>query len=266
MMCRFSRLVVAAAAAALVPLTAVHAHGEYDAELDELHEHIDDYRAEVERLMGEAEEIVETRRDGGEAAAMIDNLIDSWEEVGIHGAIELHASVTYPGVWQGLVELQEAVESDADIDRVQAAADELAAALWQGLGAVRLVASQVESGEVESAPSGPPGGDSGEQIAHIQDELKQAVAAYDDGDLERAEKLIHDAYMKRFEFLEGDLIAQDAELVEQLELDFNAGLPRLMQQGAELEKVRAKLDEMLAELDRADQLLTEAESDRESVF
>lgn len=178
----------------------------------------------------------------------------------------MHATVTYPGVWQRIVGLREAVESHADIDRVQAAADELAAALWQGLGAVRLVASQVESGEAASAPSDPPEGDSGEQIAHIQDALKQAVAAYDDGDLERAEKLIHDAYMQRFEFLEGDLIAQDAELVEKLELDFNAGLPRLMQQGAELEKVRAKLDEMLADLDRADQLLTKAESDRESVF
>ena len=253
-------------AVALAPLSGVYAHGEYDAELDELHEHIDDYRAEVERLIGEAEAIVETHRKGGDAAAMVPALIDSWEDVGIHGAIELHASLTYPGVWQGIVGLQEAVESDADTDRVQAAADELAAALWQGLGAVRLVASRVESGEFARAPNEPPEGDTGEQIAHIQDELKQAVAAYDDGDLERAEKLIHGAYMQRFEFLEGGLIAQDAALVEDLEMDFNARLPQLMRQGADLDAVRAKLHDMLADLDRAGQLLTAAEAARGNVF
>jgi len=265
-MMRIFHLSLAAAALALLPLGMLHAHGDFDDELAEFHKHIADYRADVERLTGEAEAIAATYRDGGDAAAMLQPLIDSWEEVGIHGAIETRATVIYPNVWQGILGLKQAVENDAGVEPVQSAVEALAGALWQGLGAVRLAASQVRQGEPASAPPSPPEGDSAEQIARIQSELEQAVEAYAGGDLERAEKLVHDAYMQRFEFLEGELIAQDAALVEDLELDFNARLPQLMQQGADLEAVRDKLDEMHAELDRAGELLAAAEAERGEVF
>ena len=268
-MMRSFPLILAGATLALLPMVlpmGVHAHGDFDDALAEFHKHIDDYRADARRLIDEAETVAATYRDGGDAAALIQPLIDSWEEVGIHGAIETRATVIYPNVWQGILGLKQAVENDAGVEAVEGAADTLAGALWQGLGAVRLAASQVGQDEPASAPPSPPEGDSAEQIAHIQAELEQAVEAYAEGDLKRAEALVHDAYLQRFEFLEGELIAQDAALVEDLELDFNARLPQLMQQGAEVEAVREKLDEMRADLDRAGELLAAAEAERGEVF
>lgn len=252
--------------AGLIAVADVRASGEFGPELAEFHKHIDDYQAEVERLIGQANAVAATYRDGGDAKAAVQALIDSWEDVGVHGAIETRATILYPTIWQAIVGLMQAIENDAGHEPVQVAANTLGGALWQGFGGVRLAAFQVEQGQTASAPPAAPEGDYGEQIAHIRDSLERAVEAYADGDLRRAEALIHDAYMKRFEFLEGDLIGKDAGLVEDLEMDFNARLPRLMQQGAKPAEVRAKLDDMLTDLDRAAELLARADADRPEVF
>ncbi len=265
-MSRFLCLLSLLVAAATISVAPVHAHGEAGEDLAEFHKHIDDYRADVERLIGEADAIVEVYREGGDAEAGVQSLIESWEEVGIHAAIETRATILYPLVWQAVLGLMQAVEGDAGVEQVRAAAADIGAALWQGLGGVRLAAFQVEQGQAVAAPTPAHAGGGAEQIAQIRTELEQALEAYAAGDLKRAEMLVHDAYMKRFEYLEGDLIGQDAELVEDLELDFNARLPQLMQQGAKVAALRDKLDDMFADLDRAAELLARAEADRPKVF
>lgn len=258
-------LIAVLAAPGAVP--PARASGDFGPELAEFHKHIDDYRADVQRLIGEADAIVDAYRQGGDARAMVQALIESWEEVGVHGAIETRATILYPTVWQAVLGLLQAVDSDAGVEQVRAAADQVGVALWQGFGGVRLAAYQVQQGQAaESAAPVAPQGNAAEQLAQIRAELEQAVQAYLAGNLARAETLIHDAYMKRFELLEGDLIGQDAELVEDLELDFNARLPQLMQQGAGEAEVRAKLGDMLADLERAAKLLQQAEAERPEVF
>jgi len=265
-MFRTLRMILIGALAALIAVSPARAGGDFGPELAEFHKHIDDYRADVERLIGEADAVVETYRAGGDAKAGVQALIESWEEVGVHGAIETRAMVLYPTIWQAILGLMQAVEGDAGAEPVQAAADQVGVALWQGFGGVRLAASQAQQGQADAPTAAAPDGDAAEQIAQIRTELEQSVEAYLAGDLARAESLIHDAYMKRFEFLEGDLIAQDAELVEDLELDFNARLPQLMQGGADEAEVRARLDDMLADLERAGELLEQAEAARPEVF
>jgi len=252
--------------ALVLAFSSAHAHGDYEADVDEFHLRLDEYRQDVMRMLDCADEIAAAYSNDADAEASAQKLIDLWEEVALHGAIETKASILYPPVWQALSKLQQALKIDAGEADLQAARDNLAVALWQGLGGVTLAANQYEQGMDQIPAQAAPEGDYAEQIAAIRDELEQAVQAYADHDVKQAQKLVYNAYMQRFEFLEADLIAQDAELVEKLELAFNAGLPQLMQQGAEVAAVRNKLARMNAELDQAAALLAASEANRSEVF
>lgn len=103
-------------------------------------------------------------------------------------------------------------------------------------------------------------------IDQILQQLQSAVKHYEAGDGQQAEKTVYAAYMTIFEGLEGELIERDPDLVSQLELDFNAGLPMLFKQGAPLAEVQKQYDSMEKNLKIAKRLLTEAEAERSSVF
>jgi len=246
----------------------VFGHGEVDAELlAEFHLHLDDFRADVEHLAEELPAVVRAHAAGRDTDAAMTELIEHWEEVGLHAAVESKAMALYPGIWQAIIALQQVAGSDRSTADVEAAAARVEAALWQGLGALRLAASQVEAGTATApavaageALSGP------ETVARIVADLEQALAAYRDDELARAESLIHQTYMTRFEGLEGDLIARDPELVSRLERDFNATLPLLMQEGADLARVNAALDAMKRQLETASEILRDVEQARSDVF
>ena len=77
---------------------------------------------------------------------------------------------------------------------------------------------------------------------------------------------MHDTYLQRFEGVEGDLIAQDAALVEDLEKDFNVTLPQAISKDKGVDSVRKVVETMQTKLDRARVLLVEAEKSRKDVF
>lgn len=269
---RFTTLAFALGIAVTLVTTPgrVLANGDFDeALLAEFYEHLDEFQAEITDLTGELDPIVAAYRKGEDVAPRIQALIDHWEAVTVHGAIERKATITYPRVWQALIGLQQAADAGKPADQIAAAADRVDAALWQGMGAVRMVAYQVTSAPSAAAgtttkPDEP--ASSAETIRHIVTALDQAVAAYGEDELTRAESLIHEAYMSRFEGLEGDLIEQDPDLVSSLERDFNATLPMLMQRGASLDEVHQQLDAMKTQLHTAGELLEEADKSRSEVF
>ena len=78
--------------------------------------------------------------------------------------------------------------------------------------------------------------------------------------------LVHDTYLQRFEGVEGDLIAQDAALVEDLEKDFNVTLPQAISKDLGVDAVRKAVEAMQVKLDRARELLVKAEKSRKDVF
>ena len=125
-------------------------------------------------------------------------------------------------------------------------------------GTITAVAGSADTGDAPDA--------SKEPVAAIVHRLEKALTAYADGDAERAGELVGSAYFNIFEGLEGDLIEQDPELVSDLEIDFNAALPSLFEDGAPVDEARAKLDEMRKKLKTAAQLLKRAEDARPSVF
>ncbi len=121
------------------------AHGEMDeGHLEEFHLHLDDYEEEVEALITDVRGIVNARADSRSDGPDVDELIEHWEEAGVHAAIETKATVTYPDIWQALVAFRQAVEKDRDANAVAAAAQDLEAALWQGYGALRLAATNAD--------------------------------------------------------------------------------------------------------------------------
>lgn len=255
-------LLLAALSFLVVPVAL--AHGEADESVAEFHEHLDDYRGEIVAFVDETDSIRRAYADDEDVQPMIDALIERWEDIAVHDAIETHVPVVYPGIWQAIIGLQQATLEGGSDEAVADAADSVSASLWQAFGALRLAATQVDDehhaeagGETLSGP---------ESIDRIVAELESAVEHYAEGETSAAESMIHDAYMQRFEYLEGDLIEADAELVTQLEKDFNATLPLLMQKGASVEEVGQALDSMKKDLARARELLVAAEASRSEVF
>lgn len=265
---RFTRgsasALLAALALLFVPVTG-SAHGD-DEGVEAFHEHLDDYAQEVDRLSARVQELVDRRVEGSEPGeAQLDGLIDLWEEVEVHVVIERKATPLYPGIWQALIGFRQAAESGVPVAELRDRADAVRDALLQGLGAVRLAASQVDRDEAAAtAGAGPMDADASLDL--IVEALDNAVAAYREDDLAQAESLIHEAYMQQFEGLEGDLIEQDPELVSDLEAAFNARLPLLMQEGAELDAVQAEVRDMKRSLQRARELLQDRDAGRSEVF
>lgn len=257
----------AAMAAASVVAGPTMASGQWGEEARNFQEHLDDYQAEVEMLIEEANAIARAHETGQPVDSRLEEYIEQWENVGVHGAIETRATVLYAGIWQGIIGLQQAAGNDTPPDEFRKLVDKLEAALWQGLGGVRLAAAQVRAGTAPQ-PAGSAHDDASpsEAIEAIVAQLREAVDAYEAGDTEQANELIAEAYIERFEGLEGDLIEQDAELVRSLEKDFNATLPMAMKRGAPASEVRGELDRMIGDLATAEKLLVESEKSRSEVF
>ncbi len=248
---------------ALALAGAAHAHGEYGEHVEHFEDHLDTYAADVEAMAATIDDVA-----AGDKT--MDALVEQWEAVKIHGAVEV-ATPLYPPIWAGISQLRNALDNDADDAVVEARADQLKAALNQGLGALKWAATsggQVsedhhddEHGHDEShGATGPAAVDT------IVDELEQAVALYENNKLKQAQALIQKAYLQRFEYLEGDLIERDAKLVAALEEDFNGHLPTLMNNGAGMAAVNARLDTMRGRLNRARQMLADSDDDKPDVF
>jgi len=260
----FTSLATATALCGALGAQPALGHGDAAEEAANFHEHLDDYRGELEQLAATVDGLVEAYADGEDVTGHLEGLTDEWEEVGVHAAIETQAMILYPGIWQGIGELKQGIEAGVPAADLRERADSLKAALWQGYGGLRLAANRLEQGDDDHAAGA--ADEPGEAIHAITDMLEHAVEAYEAGELERARDLIFDSYMQRFEYLEGDLIEQDPELVSSLEEDFNANLPLLMKNEASLEDVRAKVEAMIADLETAEGLLEAAQKSDSEVF
>ena len=103
-------------------------------------------------------------------------------------------------------------------------------------------------------------------LQHISHATPRIGYVYAEQLHEVATTLVHDTYLQRFEGVEGDLIAQDAALVEDLEKDFNVTLPQAISKDLGVDAVRKAVEAMQVKLDRARELLVKAEKSRKDVF
>lgn len=103
-------------------------------------------------------------------------------------------------------------------------------------------------------------------VARIISDLEKVRSEAAEGKTEQASQRVYTTYMSLFEGIEGALIEQDADLVEDLEKDFNVILPQLLEQDAPVSAVSSQIDAMKEKLARARKLLKKAEADQGDVF
>lgn len=244
----------------------VYANGAIGEHVNNLHAHIKEYTEEVhwlEKKFGGVVKAYENKNDSVDT----DALIEYWEEVDFHSAIETQYVPIYASIWQGIYNLKNAIEQKSPLESVRKEQEQLNHALWQALGAVKLAAQFQKKGLVstvqatESIPTTGP-----EIIDDIKLRLDRVVAKYAEQLHEVAITLVHDAYMQRFEDVEGELISQNANLVEQLEKHFNVTLPQAITKDKGVDSVRDVVETMQSQLDTARELLVLAEKRKQDVF
>ncbi len=233
--------------------------------VNDLQAHLDEYTTEVNWLIEQVDGIVDAYEAGGLSAARPEAVNDHWEAVDFHSAIETNYVPLYAGIWQGLYGVRQAIEKEQPVDAVRAEQVKLEQTLWQALGAVK-VAAQFQQRGLVPAVAHTEAATPMETIDIIKRELERVVAKYAEQLPDEANTIVQETYLNRFEGIEGMLIEQDADLVVDLELDFNVTLPKSMQDGASVDEVSGVVEAMHVKLDRARGLLEEAEANRADVF
>lgn len=259
------RFTAALAFTAMLFAMGAAADGPVGEHVNDLEAHLNEYAAEVAQLIDRIGAIVDAYEKGGLQAANPEAIVEAWESVKFHSAIETNHVPLYASIWQGLFGVRTAIEQETPVAAVRAEEEKLEQALWQSLGAVKLAARYQQRGllpAVAATEAATPA----ETIDIIRRELDRVVAKYAERLTMEATRIVHDTYLQRFEGIEGQLIEQDADLVEDLEVDFNVTLPKAMQDGAPVDNVRELVEAMQARLERARVLLEEAATNRADVF
>lgn len=236
--------------------TRVSASGAVGDHVNALSEHVDEYTEEVVWLIGKIDGIISTYETKGSAAAGTDAIVDHWEAVDFHSAIETHYIPLYASIWQGLFAVKTAIDEgkpEADVRATQAS---LESVLWQSLGAVKVAAQYQERGllpEYTATSVDSPT----ETIDVIKQRLDRVLAKYAEQLPEQARNIATAAYAEQFESIEDEIEKRDAELTEDLEVDFNVRLPEAIDAGVSVDALRDLVLAMQAKLNQAKTLLSE---------
>ena len=264
---QYYRLAGALALTALLSTGQALASGPVGEHVNHLQDNLDHYAKEVTWLIVRVDGIVDTYEREGREAAKSDALVDIWEEVDFHAAVETNYVPIYANIWQGLYGVKQAIDGEAPVADVRGQQAALEQSLWQALGAVKLAAQYQQRGllervkTTETDPSTP-----AETLDTIKQRLDRVVAKYAEQVYDEATDIVHQTYLNLFEGLEGALIEQDAALVEDLEKDFNVTLPLAIENRDGTDRVREIVAAMHGKLERAKSLLVEAEENRKDVF
>ncbi len=263
---KMSALVLASAVTFSMLSSQALANGAIGDHVNNLHAHIGEYTEEVHWLESKFGSVVDAY-EAQNKSLKTDALIEYWEEVDFHSAIETQYVPIYASIWQGIYGVKVAIDEGKPVAEVRVEQEKLNHALWQALGAVKLASQYQKKGlvnKVQTTEKEPTTGP--EVIDDIKTRLDRVVAKYAEQLHEVATTLVHDTYLQRFEGVEGDLIAKDAALVEDLEKDFNVTLPQAISKDTGVDAVRKVVESMQTKLDRARALLVEVEQSRKDVF
>ena len=233
--------------------------------VNDMSAHLDQYNEEVIWLIGKIDGIVDTYQKEGAKAAKPEAVVEHWEAVDFHSAIETNYIPLYASIWQGLFGVRMAIEKGEPVANVRAEQETLEQVLWQSLGAVKVAAQYQERGllpEIEATAADSPT----ETIDVIKQRLDRVLAKYAEQLPKEAIEVVQDTYLTLFEGIEGALIELDADLVEDLEIDFNVTLPKAIQDGKSVDEVRAVIAAMQTKLDTCKSLLKNAQEKRSDVF
>lgn len=245
----------------------VLANGPIGEHVNHLQENVKDYSEEVEWMVNKVDTMVSDYESKGAKAVNSDDLIEYWESVKFHSAIETNFVPVYASIWQGIYGVKTAIDNNKPATDARKEQQAMNIALWQGLGAVKLAAKFQQKGllkEVKATATTMM--TQSATIDEIKHKLDRVVAKYAERLNSEATEIVHDTYLHLFEGVEGTLIEQDANLVEVLEKDFNVTLPKAISDNKSVNEVRDVVIDMHTKLDRAKVLLEKAEKERKDVF
>lgn len=106
--------------------------------------------------------------------------------------------------------------------------------------------SDDESSEEDTTPAA-----AAAEIDTIKSMLDDALAKYEAGDAEAAEQTVGDAYLERFEKVEGPLEEVDEELMEDLEQTISSEIRTKMKDGAPASELEKLIEQTKTDLDEA---------------
>lgn len=254
-------------AIALFAAPVTFANGPVGEHVNHLSDNLDNYTQEVNWLNSKVDEMIIRYQEGGVEAAKPDLLVDYWEEVKFHSAIETNYVPVYAMIWQGLFGVKGAIEENESIDDIRVQQHFLQQSLWQALGAVKLAAEYQDKGLTEHVTTTQQDPTNSLEALHaIQNHLDRVVAKYAEKLPKEAVSIVHDTYLNLFEGVEGELISLDADLVEDLEKDFNVVLPQAIQNKNSVDDVRVVVNTMKDKLDTAYALLEKSSAEAKDVF
>jgi DNA anti-recombination protein RmuC len=93
------------------------------------------------------------------------------------------------------------------------------------------------------------------EIGRVRAGLAGGLAAYREGDAEKADQLVGDAYLEHFELVEGPLEERDEELNEELEELIRTEIREEIKEAAKVSRIAAMVAEANRELDEAERAL-----------
>lgn len=246
---------------------SAYANGKIGDHVNHLSDNLGKYEEEVSWIIKKVDGIVDRYESDGVKAAHASAVVDHWEAVDFHAAIESNFIQLYANIWQGLYGVKEAIDNKQPVAKVREEQYKLEQTLWQSLGAVKLAAQYQNRGLLaqvqlrEGAPS-----NSLETLDAIKTHLNKAVAKFAEKATDESTNIVHETYLNLFEGVEGELIALDANLVEDLEKDFNVTLPKAIKGKSTLDQVRQVVVTMETKLDKAIALLKTKEQNKKKVF
>lgn len=245
----------------------VLANGPIGEHVNHLQANLKSYAEEVEWMVGKVDTMVSDYDTKGAKAVKTDDLIEYWESVKFHSAIETNYVPVYASIWQGIYGVKMAIENGKPAAEVRKEQEAMNIALWQGLGAVKLAAKFQQKGLLDTVKAtATEEMTQSATIDEIKHKLDRVVAKFAERLQDEATDIVHDTYLHLFEGVEGTLIEQDANLVEVLEKDFNVTLPQAIKNGKSVDDVRNVVSDMQTKLDRAKTLIEKAEKSRKDVF
>ena len=246
---------------------SVLANGDVGEHVNHLSANINKYEEEVNWLSKKVEGIVAVYEKSGAKKAHAEALMEHWEAVDFHAAIETNYVLIYASIWQGLYGVKDSIDNKTPIANVKAEQVKLQKALWQALGAVKMAAKYQDLGLVAAVKTtaGAPK-NSIEALVVIDKNLHKVVAKYAEKLIDTATTIVHDTYLNLFEGVEGELIALDAELVEDLEKDFNVTLPKAIKGQKSVAEIRDIVVAMTKKISKAKALLENNAKNKKAVF
>ena len=235
----------------------VYGDGPVGDHVNDLKGHLNEYGGEVEWLTKEIRKIVDRYDNLGLSGVDSEEIIDRWETVKVHSAIESTHVPLYASVWQSLFSIKTGIDQQLPIKEVNAALGQLEVKLWQSLGAVKLAALYQDQGLLETVQTRSAVTPRA-ILTEINQQLDRVLAKLAERLPDQALEILQETYAYSFEAVEDEIKKKDSGLARELEIDFKIRLPEIISSDGDSREVEMLFQATKSKIDEARRLIKNA--------